>query len=115
MPFLRKIFEGRDDVSLVPVLVGDMPATEFAEYAALLAPFLADPACLFVVSSDFCHWGSRFGYQYVHPACKRRAIHEAIEHLDREVSSLQAFACLLRIPFLPTRANTKRDAGIDRR
>lgn len=86
MASTAQVFAGRDDVSLVPILVGDMAGGQRAEYAALLAPHLADPACLFVISSDFCHWGARFGYQYIHPACKGCAIHEAIEHLDREVS-----------------------------
>jgi len=35
-----------------------------AEYGALLAPYLADPANCFVISSDFCHWGSRFSYTF---------------------------------------------------
>ena len=53
---------------LVPVLVGNTsPSTEKA-FGALLAPYLADPANIFVVSSDFCHWGSRFGYTYYLPS-----------------------------------------------
>jgi hypothetical protein len=35
-----------------------------ARYGALLAPYLSDPANLFIISSDFCHWGSRFRYTY---------------------------------------------------
>lgn len=31
---------------------------------ALLAPYLDDPSNLFVISSDFCHWGSRFSYTF---------------------------------------------------
>jgi predicted class III extradiol MEMO1 family dioxygenase len=30
----------------------------------LLAPYLSDPGTLFIISSDFCHWGSRFNYQW---------------------------------------------------
>ena len=49
---------------LVPILVGaTAPETERA-YGAVLAPYLADPTSVFVVSSDFCHWGSRFRYTY---------------------------------------------------
>lgn len=36
-------------------------------FGALLAPYLADPSNIFVVSSDFCHWGSRFSYTYYLP------------------------------------------------
>ena len=35
-----------------------------AEYGQLLGKYLDDPGNLFVVSSDFCHWGSRFGYTF---------------------------------------------------
>lgn len=34
-------------------------------YGKLLAPYLDDPSNLFIVSSDFCHWGSRFNYTFV--------------------------------------------------
>jgi predicted class III extradiol MEMO1 family dioxygenase len=35
-----------------------------ARYGALLSPYLSDPANLFIISSDFCHWGSRFRYTF---------------------------------------------------
>ena len=45
--------------TLVPVLVGELCAESQQEYGKLFAPFLDDPANLFVLSSDFCHWGQR--------------------------------------------------------
>ncbi|KAF1814161.1 UPF0103-domain-containing protein [Eremomyces bilateralis CBS 781.70] len=49
---------------LVPILVGSTePATE-KQYGALLAPYLSDPSNVFIISSDFCHWGQRFRYTY---------------------------------------------------
>lgn len=41
--------------------------TSEARYGSLLAPFLADPCNLFIISSDFCHWGSRFSYTFTQP------------------------------------------------
>ncbi len=35
-----------------------------AKYGAILGPYLDDPSNCFVVSSDFCHWGSRFSYTF---------------------------------------------------
>lgn len=35
-----------------------------ALYGQLLSKYLDDPANLFVISSDFCHWGQRFGYTF---------------------------------------------------
>lgn len=46
-----------------------------ALYGQLLGPFLDDPTNLFVISSDFCHWGQRFGFTYCnvqeHVSCVR--------------------------------------------
>ena len=51
----------------MPILVGSTDPTIERRYGALLAPYLADPASVFVVSSDFCHWGSRFRYTRYEP------------------------------------------------
>lgn len=52
---------------LVPIMVGSTsPATEQA-FGTLLAPYIADPTNVFVISSDFCHWGLRFNYTYYVP------------------------------------------------
>lgn len=42
--------------------VGQLTPESAAAYAESLRPFLEDPATMIVVSSDFCHWGQRFGY-----------------------------------------------------
>ncbi|KAH8744922.1 MEMO1 family [Diaporthe sp. PMI_573] len=82
---------------IVPILVGDNNGAKEKEFGQLLARYLEDPGNAFVVSSDFCHWGSRFSYTaYVPSADKldqlrvlsRRAadtetpIHEGIKVLD---------------------------------
>jgi predicted class III extradiol MEMO1 family dioxygenase len=70
--------------TVVPILVGSPRASEQAEYGRILSPYLGDPSNFFVVSSDFCHWGSRFQYQ---PVLKgyEDAIWKGIETMDREV------------------------------
>lgn len=52
---------------LVPIMVGSTSAGTELAFGALLAPYLADPSNVFVVSSDFCHWGLRFRYTYYVP------------------------------------------------
>jgi len=52
---------------LVPILVGNTEPETEKEYGKILAPHLADPENVFVISSDFCHWGSRFNYTYYIP------------------------------------------------
>ena len=41
----------------------NLPCSE-QQYAQVLAPYLQDPRNLFVISSDFCHWGARFGFTF---------------------------------------------------
>lgn len=52
---------------LIPILVGNTTPSTQRHYAALLAPYLSDPSSIFVISSDFAHWGSRFRYTYYEP------------------------------------------------
>lgn len=49
---------------LVPLLVGNLSPQDEAAYGKVLAPYLSDPTSVFIASSDFCHWGSRFSYTY---------------------------------------------------
>lgn len=53
---------------LVPILVGATDSMAEKSFGTLLAPYLADPSNIFIVSSDFCHWGSRFSYTYYLPS-----------------------------------------------
>jgi AmmeMemoRadiSam system protein B len=78
-PLLKFVF-GDKPFKIVPIMVGSIGAAKSAQVAAALEPF-ADPRTLFVISSDFCHWGSRFGYQYL--PNDPGAIYEKIERLDR--------------------------------
>lgn len=89
---------------LVPILVGSTKPAKEREYGAILAPYLADPSNVFIISSDFCHWGTRFQYTYYLPASPSAAasvnpagvslkrhhqtptnplIHESIGRIDR--------------------------------
>lgn len=63
LPYIRKVFE-KQDIQIVPILVGAISTAKEHKYGELLAKHLAAPENLFVVSSDFCHWGSRFSYTY---------------------------------------------------
>jgi AmmeMemoRadiSam system protein B len=52
---------------LIPIMIGSTnPSTETA-LGKLLAPYIADATNIFIISSDFCHWGKRFGYTYYLP------------------------------------------------
>ncbi|KAG9244667.1 MEMO1 family [Calycina marina] len=49
---------------LVPILVGSTKEAAEKLYGEILAPYLADPTSVFIISSDFCHWGLRFDYTH---------------------------------------------------
>ena len=49
----------------------------------IFSKYLKDPENLFVISSDFCHWGKRFRYTYYDKS--KGSIHESIEDLDKQV------------------------------
>lgn len=75
LPYIYKMlslsgaFRSPDDFPpLVPILVGNTSPEAERRFGALLAPYLADPTSVFVVSSDFCHWGLRFSYTYYLPS-----------------------------------------------
>jgi len=82
LPYVAKVMESKkDDFKVVPVLVGSTNHEKERMYGEIFAPYLSDPENLFVISSDFCHWGKRFRYTY-HDKSKGH-IHESIEDLDK--------------------------------
>lgn len=104
IPYIYKMLSqafpsSADFPPLIPILVGGTSASAEKSYGKILAPYLADPSSVFVVSSDFCHWGQRFQYTYYLPAApsgqegyslSRRdktptepPIHESIARLDK--------------------------------
>ncbi|KAE9411074.1 UPF0103-domain-containing protein [Gymnopus androsaceus JB14] len=117
LPYVRTIFKGMD-ISIVPIVVGSISQQSEATYGQLLAPYLAREDTFFVVSSDFCHWGTRFSYTYYYPEpqpstepgirlsrsvgpSSSHAIHESIRRLDHEAIDI------LTLP--PSVASTAHD------
>lgn len=116
LPFIAKVMESKKDrFTVVPVLVGAIKSHQEQEYGKIFSSYLADPESLFVISSDFCHWGE---LQYVvifcgssnictycptvliHKLAGKRfhytsydksegPIHSSIEALDRAVSCIE--------------------------
>ncbi|KMZ75764.1 Protein MEMO1 [Zostera marina] len=80
LPYIAKVFKGYP-VTIVPILVGALNSVNEAMYGQLLAKYIDNPKNFFSISSDFCHWGSRFNYQY--NDMKYGAIYKSIEALDR--------------------------------
>ncbi|WRT69452.1 AmmeMemoRadiSam system protein B [Kwoniella shivajii] len=60
LPYIRHIFKDRKDLTLVPILVGHPNAQTSKELSKVLAQYWSDEETFFIISSDFCHWGTRF-------------------------------------------------------
>jgi len=86
LPFLQRVLE--PGWSLVPVLIGPMNSSASLDRVSesLLRTLPAEPT-LFVVSSDFTHYGPRFGYVPFRTDVERR-----IRELD-----MGAIDCILRL------------------
>lgn len=79
-------FSYRNQFTIIPILVGSISSDVENTYGELLAPYLADSQNLFVISSDFCHWGKRFSYTYYDAS--NGPIHKSIEQLDKIVCEI---------------------------
>ncbi|XP_028729482.1 protein MEMO1 isoform X2 [Peromyscus leucopus] len=80
-PALQRDWSHKDEFTIIPVLVGALSESKEQEFGKLFSKYLADPSNLFVVSSDFCHWGQRFRYSYYDES--QGEIYRSIEHLDK--------------------------------
>ncbi|XP_063915760.1 protein MEMO1-like [Zophobas morio] len=81
LPFLAKIMENyKHKFTIIPILVGSLSSEKQVRYGKLLVKYLKDPQNLFIISSDFCHWGPQFRYTYCDTSFEH--IYESIENLD---------------------------------
>ncbi|RKP35879.1 protein MEMO1 [Dimargaris cristalligena] len=98
LPYLYKIHGKEKTVKVIPVLVGNLDQDSEQEYGQVFAKYLANKANFFIISSDFCHWGTRFRYTFYSPDDLPSSspglvedykdlhlpIYRSIENLDRE-------------------------------
>ena len=52
------VFRYKDQFKIVTIMVGSISHEQEQKYGILLSSYLANPENLFVISSDFCHWGT---------------------------------------------------------
>merc|ERR1712156_261290 len=72
-----------NEVKILPIMVGSTSQTKL--YGRLLSPILSRSNIFTIISTDFCHWGSRFGYSPTSSSsCESsfREIYEYIQWLD---------------------------------
>ena len=79
-PFIATVMKGRA-FTMVPIMCGALNRESEGVYGGLLSKYLDDPGNFFVVSSDFCHWGRRFQFQWQNKDLG--PIYKSVEWLDR--------------------------------
>lgn len=70
-------------------MVGSLSTEKESLYGQIFARYLADPKNLFIISSDFCHWGQRFRYTFYERSWGE--IHQSIKTLDHKVKYIFSF------------------------
>jgi len=83
LPYIAKVMEpAHGNFTIVPIMVGSLSPSSEAKYGNYLAKYLEDPSNCFVISSDFCHWGSRFRFTSYDDSVGQ--IFQYIEALDKQ-------------------------------
>jgi AmmeMemoRadiSam system protein B len=77
LPFVQRVLPG---ARIVPTLFGALTAADYLVVAETLRE-LSDTETIFIVSSDFVHYGARFGY-LPFPAAGRDVVRVGLRRLD---------------------------------
>lgn len=80
--YIAHVMEG-SSFTIIPIYVGRLNDYDKRHYSGILASFLKDPQNLFVISSDFCHYGECFNYD---PFNNRSGLDQCIRELDAEAT-----------------------------
>ncbi|EMG49964.1 hypothetical protein G210_5044 [Candida maltosa Xu316] len=71
---------------IIPILISGMDEGLQTDIVQTLLPYMDDEENHFIISSDFCHWGSRFGYtNYVTTS------DISLDNLQKNITSLGMF------------------------
>lgn len=86
LPILKHILEkaGTRDVKVVPIIVGSVDGAHLDKAANSLLPYFQKEDTIFVISSDFCHFGRRFGFTHTGYEHTSMGLSDAIQRLDRD-------------------------------
>ncbi|CCW67036.1 unnamed protein product [Phytomonas sp. Hart1] len=73
-----------DGLRIVPIIAGWADRALEGKIADALEDFVRDPCNVFILSSDFCHWGRRFRYTFHYEREHYPAIGDAIIAMDHQ-------------------------------
>jgi AmmeMemoRadiSam system protein B len=84
-PLLKYVF-GKKDITIIPIMVGDLSLQQTKDVAAILREFTDDEGTLVIISSDFCHWGKNYRYTFLPDGTL--PVYQKIEQIDRSAALL---------------------------
>jgi AmmeMemoRadiSam system protein B len=91
-PFIAKAFFDStvesSSMLVLPIMIGAISDAQEGHFGRILGKFLAREKVFTVISSDFCHWGKRFGYTPTTPPDHIKApdsIKEIFEYVSFQV------------------------------
>jgi AmmeMemoRadiSam system protein B len=88
-PIIRWVFQDRP-IKLVPVLVGCLNEESESAVAAVVGPMIKADRALFVISSDFTHWGEIFKWTRI--ANSRKPLVQQLKlHDDKAINIISQF------------------------
>lgn len=92
LPFLYKVTNSLGhDVKLIPIIISSSNEEFETKLSKLLKPYFQDSNNAFIISSDFCHWGSRFQYTSYTPTGELADLVEQPKDLELPIyQSIQA-------------------------
>lgn len=94
-----------DDVKIIPIMISSIDKETTNKLIGYLNSYFNDKQNAFIVSTDFCHWGSRFRYQEYSPTGELKdltklnkknqfdndiPIYKSIEKMDKLAMSLMS-------------------------
>ena len=63
LPFIARATSGNSEIRVVPMIVDALSAVQMNNVSNELVRYVGVRGNVFIISSDFCHWGRRFRYQ----------------------------------------------------
>ena len=92
-PYIAKALgpQNLDKIKVLPIMCGSISSKQEEMYGKILAPIIARPNVMCVISTDFCHWGHRFQYQPTPTGggtTSTKQIFQHIQELDHQGMSL---------------------------
>lgn len=86
LPYIKYIFKNKD-ITIIPIIVGSLTNKKLLDKTSdVIASLIKDDKTLMVISSDFTHWGKRFGFTYLEPM--EKPFWERISYLDHKAMDI---------------------------